>query len=180
VTPDDLRTIHQIEEATQASQSIPLSIVRGWMSCASIEVQGELSDFLLEHPQRIEPRLSMEEVFSTVLNSYRRFLIENVQDSDYVSNRSIAGLELVRWFKYLWRDSTVPREYLVRLKAMLRDLCIENRVPQDQVVGAVLEHLFESSEIQDFFADWKSDPSLAKAFALAKDWGDDHLGSPTF
>jgi len=102
-------------------------------------------------------------------------LIQNFQDSDYASNRSIAGLEFVGWFHSLWYDSAVPREYLVRMKTMLRDLCIENRVPQDEIVGAVLEHLFERPEFQEFFADWKSDPTLSRAFALAKEWGDDHL-----
>lgn len=180
MTQDDLRTIHQIEDATQGSQPIPSSIVRGWMSCTSIEVQGELSIFLLKHSERIEPPLSMEEIFSAVHKYYRQCLIQNVQDSDYAPNRSIAGLELVRWFKYLWRDSTVPREYLIRLKTMLRDLYIENKVPQDQMVGAVLEHLFETLEIQEFFADWKSDPRLARGFALAKEWGDGHLNNPSF
>lgn len=180
MTRDDLRTIHQIEDMTQGLQAIPSSIVRGWMACPSIEVQGEVSIFLLKHPQRIEPPLSMEEIFSTVQGFYRQCLIQNVQDSDYAPNRSIAGLELVRWFRYLWRDPTVPRDYLVRLKTMIRGLCIENKVPQDQMVGAVLEHLFEELEIQEFFADWKSDSRLSKAFALAKEWGDGHLNNPFF
>lgn len=116
----------------------------------------------------------MEEICSTVQEYYRQCLIQNLQDSEYAPNRSIAGLELVGWFQSLWRDSAVPRDYLVRLKTMLRDVCAQNKVPQDQMVGAVLEHLFETPEIAEFFADWKSDARLSKAFDLAMNWAKDH------
>jgi hypothetical protein len=110
-------------------------------------------------------------------NYLRRYVLENLQNTEYAPNRSIAGLELVGWFQSLWRDSAVPREYLVRLKTMLRDLLLQNKVPQDQLVGAVLEHLFETPEIADFFADWKSDARLGRAFKSAMDWAKDHRPS---
>ena len=177
--PDALKTIQQIEDAIRSSQPIPASLVEAWMSSRSLDVQGALTDLLLDHSRQIVPPLSFERIFDTCKNYYRECLIQNVQDSDYAPNRSIAGVEIVRWFRYLWRDSTVPREYLVRLKSMLRDLCIENKVSEDQMVG-LIEHLFESLEIQEFFADWKSDPRLSEAFALAKEWGDRHLNNPSF
>ena|SRR5947209_3356501 len=83
----------------------------------------------------------------------------------------------VGWFQSLWRDSTVPREYLFRLKSMLRELCIENEVPQDQMVGAVLEHLFETPEIAEFFSDWRTDSRLKRAYDLAMEWAEDHRPS---
>lgn len=116
----------------------------------------------------------MEEICSTVQEYYRQCLLQDLQDSNYAPNRSIAGLELVSWFQSLWRDTAVPREYVARLKAMLRDLCVENKVPQDQMVGAVLEHLFEAPQIAEFFADWKSDPELKDAFEQAMAWAKDH------
>lgn len=160
------------------TEMIPASLVKGWMSCHSLDVQGALTHLLAEQSRRIEPSLSWEEVCNTFQNYYKQCLIRDVQKSDYVPNRHIAGYELVNWFKYLWGEPSAPREYVLRLKTMLRDLYVENQVPQDDIVNAVLEHLFEVPEIQEFFADWKSDPSLAKAFALAKEWGDEHLANP--
>lgn len=61
---------------------------------------------------------------------------------------------------------------------MLRELCTRGKVPRDEIVTAVLEHLFEDLALQEFFADWKSDPDLNAAFDLAKEWGDSHLANP--
>ena len=109
----------------------------------------------------------MEEICNAIQAYYRQCLILALQRTDYVPNRHIAGYELVGWFKSLWGDPDVPREYLARLKAMLRDLLMGSRVPQEALVTAVLEHLFEIPEIAQFFADWKSDPLLGSAFALS-------------
>jgi len=105
-------------------------------------------------------------------------LIQNLQTSDYAPNRSIAGYELADWFKSLWRDWAVPREYLVRLKTMLHELCIENYIPQDQLVGAVLERLFDVPEIAEFFADWQFEPVPGSAFTLALEWTKPPSSSP--
>jgi hypothetical protein len=176
MTQKDLETIRQIQDAVQGTWNIPASQVRVWLHNPSVEVLGAVTeDIIRRQSRRVDPPLSMEEICSAVQEYYRQCLIQNLQDSDYASNRSIAGLEFVGWFHSLWRDSAVPREYLVRMKTMLRDLCTENRVPQDEIVGAVLEHLFERLEFQEFFADWKCDPLLSRAFAHAKEWGDDHL-----
>lgn len=112
----------------------------------------------------------MEEICSTVQEYYRQCLIQNLQSSEYAPNRSVAGVELVGWFLSLWHDSAVPREYLIRLRTMLRDLCDQNKVTQDQMAGAVLEHLFAVPEVAEFFADWKSDPRLSKAYFFAAEW----------
>ena len=104
----------------------------------------------------------MEEIRRVVQEYYKQCLLQNLQNTEYAPNRSIAGLGLVGWFQSLWRDSAFPREYLVRLKMMLRDLLV---------------HLFERPEIADFFADWKSDARLGRAFESAMDWAKDHRPS---
>ena len=177
---DDSQAIKEIRSALQASRAIPASKMETWRAHPSLEVQGAVAEVLLEHPELVFPPLPFEEVFTTCADYYRECLIQDVQESDYAPNRSIAGAEFVRWFVSLWRDHEIPREYLVRLKSMLRGLCMNNKISSEQIVGAVLEHLFERAEIQDFFADWKSDPRLAAGFALAKEWGDDHLENPLF
>jgi hypothetical protein len=174
MTESDLETIREIQSVARGTKKIPASQVKGWLCHPSVEVLGAVTQQIVRQSRRVEPPLSMEEICSTVQEYYRRCLIENRQNSEYAPNRSIAGLELVSWFRSLWRDSAVPREYLVRLKTMLSDLCIENKVPQDQMVGAVLEHLFETPEIAEFFADWKADGRLTKAYELAMNWAKDH------
>ena len=171
--PDD-ETIREIENSVKGTKQIAASQVRRWLRHPSVEVLGAVTQHIVRQSRRVEPPLSMEEICSTVQEYYRQCLLQNLQNTEYAPNRSIAGLELVGWSQSLWRDSAVPREYLARLKTMLRDLLIQNKVPQDQLVGAVLEHLFETPEIADFFADWKSDARLGTAFESAMDWAKDH------
>jgi hypothetical protein len=173
----DSETIRQIQSAVEGTKQIPASQVRDWLRHPSVEILGAVTQRIVRQSRRVEPPLSMEEICSTVQEYYRQCLIQNLQHSEYAPNRSIAGLELVGWFQSLWRDSAVPREYLARLKTMLRDLFVQNEVPEDQLVGAVLEHLFETPEIAEYFGDWRSDSRLSKAFDLAMDWAKDHRPS---
>jgi hypothetical protein len=174
MTPENLTTIREIESLMQTRGKIPAFQVRAWLGNPCVEVLGAVSIHIMHNTQRIEPPLSMAEVCRTVQEYYRQCLIQNLKDSQYAPNRSVAGLELVGWFQSLWSDSAVPREYLMQLKMMLRDLCIEDKVPHDQMVGAVLEHLFETPQIAEFFADWKSDPRLKTIFDRAMEWAIDH------
>lgn len=177
MTEEDLKIVRQIENAIKGSLPTPASLVRGWMECTSLEVRAVLTDLILDHSNCIEPTLSMEEVCDLTEGYYRDCLIQNVAESQYVPNRHIAGYELVRWFAKLWNDPEVPRRFLERIKAMIRDLYLKNTVPPKEIVTAVLEHLFETPDIQAFFADWKSNPKLAEAFTLAKGWGDQHTNN---
>jgi hypothetical protein len=174
MTETELGIIREIENAARGTQKIPAEKVKLWLGYPSVEVLGAVNVHIMQNTRRVEPPLSMEEICSTVQEYYRQCLIQNLQTSQYAPNRSIAGLELVGWFQMLWRDSSVPREYLGRLKDMLRDLCTEGIVPSDQMAGAVLEHLFETPRIAELFSDWRSDPKLEKAFNLATEWATDH------
>jgi hypothetical protein len=175
---NELRVIREINEAFQSSEAILLPRVRNWMSSQSLAVRANVVDLITAQAGRIAPPLSTHEIFGFLRDYYRECLIRDDQDSDFVPNRHIAGYDFVRWFKTLWCDPTAPREHIESLKSLLRELYVQALVPQDDIVTAVLEHLFESAEIQDFFADWKSDPELSRAFNLAKEWGDSHLTSP--
>ncbi len=174
VMRSEFEKIREIESAARSKQKIPAANLKGWLDHASLEVLGAVNVYVMQNTRLVEPPLSMEEICSTVQEYYKQCLIQNLQTSQYAPNRSIAGLELVGWFQSLWRDSAVPREYLGRLKAMLRDLCLEGKVPQDQIAGSVLEHLFETPQIAEFFADWRSDSRLKEAFELAMGWAQDH------
>lgn len=174
MTEAEAGIIREIENIARGAGKIPAAKVRQWLHHSSVEVLGAVNVHIMQNTRRVEPPLSMEEICSTVQEYYRQCLVQNLQDSNYAPNRSITGLELVSWFESLWRDSAVPREYVARLKTMLRDLCLEDKVPQDQMVGAVLEHLFETPQIAEYFADWRSDPRLKDAFERAIDWAKDH------
>ena len=174
MTKAELETIRDIESAARDRQKIPAAKVRAWLHHPSVEVLGAVNVHIMQNTRLVEPPLSMEEICGTVQEYYRQCLIQNLQTSQYAPNRSIAGLELVGWFQSLWRDPAVPREYLVRLKAMLQDLSLEGKVPQDQIAGSVLEHLFETPQIAEFFSDWDSDTRLKEAFELAMLWAQDH------
>lgn len=177
MTEADTKMIREIETAARGIQKISASKVKSWLDNPSVEVLGAVNAQIMRNTRRIEPPLSMEEICSAVQEYYRQCLLQNLQKSQYAPNRSIAGLELVGWFQTLWRDSAVPREYLARLKTMLRQLCVEDKVPPDQMAGAVLEHLFETPQIAEFFGDWRSDSRSSKAFDLAMDWAKDHRPS---
>jgi hypothetical protein len=175
----DRATIQQIESAAKGPGRIPASRVMSWLRHApSVEVLGAINHHIVRQSRRVEPPLSMEEICSIAQEYYRQCLIQD-RDGGYAQNRSVAGIELVGWFRSLWRDAAVPREYLARLKAMLFDLCIDPRIPQQAMVGAVIEHLFEMPEVAEFFADWKDDSRLSEVYDRAMDWAKDHRGPDT-
>ena len=174
MTEAEASTIRDIENIARGTQGIPATKVKAWLTDPSVEVLGAVRVHIIQNSRRVEPPLSMEEICSTVQEYYRLCLVHNLQTSQYAPNRSIIGLELVGWFQLLLRDPAVPREYLVRLEMMLRDLCLEHQIPLDQMAGAVLEHLFETPQIAELFADWESDSRLSAAFNLAIEWANDH------
>ncbi len=176
---DEMKIINRIQETIRGADKIPASEVRAWLRHPSLDVLSVATDLILEHSRRIEPPLTMQEICEAIRDYYRRCLQENVQ-SEFVPSKHIAGYELVRWFISLWNDADVPREYLGDLKTMLAELYKSARDQRtaDSLVHAVIEHLFEMPEIAQFFADWKSDPALSKAFAHAMLWVDGGGTSP--
>jgi hypothetical protein len=170
MTQSETKIISRIQEAIQNSQSIPASEVKSWLRHPSLDVLSTATDLILEHSRKIEPPLTMQEICEAVRDYYRRCLQED-RESEFVPPLHIAGQELVRWFRSLWGDPDVPREYLTDLKTMLAELYkSSDREKADRLVNAVIEHLFETQEIAELFNDWKSDPVLARGFARAMEW----------
>jgi hypothetical protein len=167
---DQAETVREIETAASESKTVPAVTVRQWLQSESLEVLGAVIYHFIRHSRRINPALSMDEICKVMENYYRQCLISNLDRVNYVSNRHISGRELVGWFGVLWHDSNVDREYLVRLKIMLRDLCLGEKVPENDLVTSVLEHLFETPEIAKFFNDWRSHPVLGRVYREALEW----------
>jgi hypothetical protein len=164
------KTISRIQDAVQSSESIPASEVKSWLRHPSLDVLSAATDLILAHSRRIEPPLTIQEFCESVRNYYWRCLRED-RETEIVPSIHIAGQEFVQWFRSLWNDPDVPRNYLADLKTMLAQLYrASDRERADRLVNAIIEHLFETPEIAEFFSDWKSDPVLARGFARAMEW----------
>jgi hypothetical protein len=59
-----------------------------------------------------------------------------------------------------------------RVEAAFREADSETR---ERIINGFLEHVFEKASLRPFFASWEEEPALAEAYALAAEWGDDHL-----
>jgi hypothetical protein len=168
--PRDALTIEKLRAAMRSPASIPASDIRAWMCDAPVEVLALLARLVLNHSRQIVPPLSMEEICDLVRRYYQQVLTQETH-SEFVPPRSIAGHELVRWFRGLWNDSAVPRKYLDDLKMMLAELYKSGDAQlTTTLINAVFEHLFETPEIAEFFQDWRSDPTMADAFNEAMEW----------
>lgn len=170
MSEEQMIIINRIQEAMQTTQSIPAFEVRAWLCHASLDVLSTATDLILEHSRKIEPPLTMQEICDALRNYYRRCFQEDCA-SEFVPPLHIAGQELVRWFRSLWGDPDVPREYLADLKTMLAELYkSSDQEKADRLVNAVIEHLFETPGVAEFFGDWKSDPALGRGFDRAMEW----------
>lgn len=131
--------------------TIPVSQVRGWMSTSDPEVLGAIYVFLSDAKlsQTITPPLSFDEVFGFLLR-YFEFCLRNDPQGEWVDNRFTAGCDFVIAFVSFWdagRESKCFRE----MKSLLSRLYIEGSGElKDSIEQAVVEHLFERAEIQQF------------------------------
>jgi hypothetical protein len=172
MTQGETKLINRIQEAIQGPQKVPASEVKKWLRHPSLDVLSVATDLILEHSRKIELPLTRQEICDAVCDYYRRCLQED-RDSEFVPPLHIAGQELIRWFRSLWGDPDVPREYLADLRTMLAELYKStDQDKADRLVNAVIEHLFETPEIAEFFNNWKSDPVLARGFARAMEWAE--------
>ena len=170
MTQEEVKLIQKILGAVEKQQPVPIFEVREWLRSGALDVLGVVNDLILEHPDIIQPRLTLQESCDAVRAYYKRCLAED-RESEFVPSFHIAGYELVQWFRNLWNDTSVPRQYLSDLKNMLGELyksSDDNKA--DRIVNAVIEHLFETPAIVDFFLDWKNDPALRRGYARALEW----------
>ncbi len=178
MTQNETKVINRIQEAIQGSQKVPAYEVKNWLRHSSLDVLSVATNLILEHSRQIEPPLTMQEICDAVRDYYRRCLQED-RESEFVPSLHVAGYELARWFRNLWDDPEVPREYLADLKTMLAELYKSaDQAKADRLVNAVIEHLFETPGVPEFFADWKSDAALSRGFARAMEWVDGGGTSP--
>jgi hypothetical protein len=164
-------TLEEIIVELGRNVRIDLATVRRWMQTDDIEAMGALMNLLTEekHVHRVEPPVALEDYYAFVALYYERCLSEN-PDGEWSDSRTTAGWDFAKWFVQLWDDESVSRDVLSNLRVMLEKTC-KNRGTEicNALVTAVLEHLFQRSEIKDYFSSWKDDPKLAAAYNEASD-----------
>ena len=171
--------VRHLKTAESESSVIAESEVRRWMSSDDPEVLGATYALVSNGKlvQRITPSLSFDEVFAFLLRYYE-FCLKNDPHGEWVDNRFTAGCDFVSAFVSLW-DEGRDKNYFQEMKSMLRRLYIEGPGElKDSIEQAIVEHLFERGDIQEFFSDWRDDPQLRSAYDAGKLWADGGGRSP--
>lgn len=158
--------------------------IREWSRSDDIEILGLTQVLIHKGSFRIEPPISLREYIDILKHYFERCLREN-PDGDWADSSYTAGMDMVNIFASLWRDSSVPRDTVNELKTWLGHLYKDgDQRIRTCLVQATLEHLFEQTDIRNFFSDWKRDPVLAVAHKEASEWymggGRTPLGKPPF
>jgi hypothetical protein len=146
--------------------------VLGWMRSPDIEVRGALYSKITNAAcaKRIEPPLQSEDYFCFVV-PYLEQCIEQNPDGEWAESRYLAGHALAAWIKDFWNDKEVPRAKLAEIKRRLGDLYRRgDEDVRDGVLNGVLEHLFESRPLANYFREWEGDPVLGRAYSDALLW----------
>jgi hypothetical protein len=127
--------------------------------------------------QRIAPSLSFDEVFGFFLRYYE-FCLKNDPHGEWVDNRFTAGCDFVSVFVSSW-DEGRDKKYFQEMKSLLRRLYIEGPGElKNSIEQAIVEHLFERSDIREFFSDWRDNPQLRPEYDAGKLWAEGGGSSP--
>src|SRR5580704_17651949 len=140
--------------------------VLDWMQSRDIEVRGCICAMICEYERarHIKPWLDLEDYYGFVI-PYLEQCIEENPDGEWSDSRYTAGYDLFKQIVHFWTGGSVPRTELAGIEQRLAELYKRSDAEvRDAVVNAVLEHLFENSELADFFKDWQDDPVLAPAY----------------
>ena len=162
-------TLSEIISELERTAPLERATVLGWMQTDDLEAAGALMSLLADEEQfkRIQPPLADRECFSFIAKYYERTLLES-PDGEWSDSRTTAGWDFAKWFLELWDSRSVSREVLSNLKAMLERVCKDGGPATCKaLVTAVMEHLFQRSEIVTYFSEWAEDPNLASAYAEA-------------
>lgn len=159
---------------------ILLEDVLRWMRSDDIEVLGAAYALISDkrHYMRIQPSPSLAHSYEFLMCYFERCLLEN-PDGQWSNSRYEAGWDVVNWFADLWRDQTVPRKMLHKLKEWLARLYKEgDDALRACLVNATFEHLFEDHDIAKYFANWQKDPILGCAYRDGMLWSQKGGTSP--
>ncbi len=172
VSLDEILREFGVNNSREGSSTIPLEKLKYWMESGDIEVLGAVASFIADarYFERIKPPIGFDDTHAFLLRYFKRCFLEN-PDGEWADSRYSAGRDVYLWFVSLWHKkntrSVVFDDYKALLASLYRKGDAELRAC---IVTATLEHLFETSSIRKFFADWKEDPILTQAYAEAAEW----------
>lgn len=170
-TIEDIVSTFGADDPTKAGETSRDQVI-DWMRSGDIQVRGCIYAMICEYERtkRIKPPLDFDDYYGFVVPHLEQCIEEN-PDAKWTESRYIAGHELVRWIVSFWKDESVSRTKLTDIKQRLAELYKRGHAGvRDAVLNAVLEHLFENSEMADFFKDWQANPVLAPAYRDALLW----------
>jgi hypothetical protein len=154
-----------VARVAQAAHGFPLdrTTLLEWMASNCPEVREAVFGLLFDPPvdTTLPDQRSLDEFF------FRHLFDRLRQDvrGDPTSSRYLAADDLRAWFQRLWRQNPRPAEVLAKIRSGLADLVRNgDQETREAVLLAVLEHVFQDSDVVDFFDGWRADPVLRKTF----------------
>ena len=166
--------IEEIRSVLDSDTRVSANRVLQWMRSGEMEVQAAIVTLLSDYADRINPPLPNDTVFQFCLSYSRRSLLENPPDGEFVANRTVEGHALQNWLKILWENRPANIELIEQIKRMVTDLYKSGDGGVKYAIEtAFLEHLFENSDLADYFSDWGTDPLLKDAYDRAREWATD-------
>lgn len=149
-------------------------LIRKWLKSNKIELLSALSSLLREKKYylKIKPPLTFLDYYNLVID-YFSLCFEKDHSDPCIDSRYSAGRDLIYWFMNFWNDKKIPRKYLKHMKDWIAEIYKNgDKELKECLITATLEHLFEDTEIREFFSDWQEDPELNEAYESAKQWWD--------
>jgi hypothetical protein len=148
------------------AREVPKPTVLKWMRSPDLHARGALYSLITDGAcaRMVTPPLEFDDYYPFVVE-YLEECIEKNPDGEWVDTRYIAGHELVSWIVDFWKKQTIPRSKLAEIKGRLAELYKRGDADvRDGVVNGVLEHLFETRELANYFKEWEADPILRHAY----------------
>jgi hypothetical protein len=161
-----------IPELTGESGTHPIARQRvlEWMRTDDIECMGAIYSLITDHFDRIQPSLQFDEYRPFVSTYFQRCLLEDPQ-GEWAETRYRAGHNIIVWFVWAWRDPSQRTSTVAEFKEWLAALYVAgDSEVRTCLVQATLEHLFENTEVAEYFSDWKVHPVLSTAYSEAMEW----------
>jgi len=150
--------------------SVDWPFIKEAMNLDDLELQGVIFHFFHSRPKETSNNIDFVSYFNFCLNYFKKCLISN-PTGEWSDNRYEAGWSMASWIKGIW--TSLDEKYKTTIAASIADIYLthEDLSLRTCIENAVLEHIFESREIREFFYEWKKNKSLNKAYRNAILWG---------
>lgn len=166
--------LERLLSALRSDDIIPASLIQGPMADEDLRVRGVAYHVLQRARERIDPPLSTAAQCSFMLDYLFDCILRNPESDDYQFSGFEAAWELAGWVKQLegvGRNEAFVSHIIQRLTAAYRTA---EETTRNRIETGVVEHLMERPSLREYFAAWKGDPTLGRAYELCLHWGKCH------